>query len=191
MVQRTTHGGTLGGPVNVGSSINRHRENFSCFTGPKINVLQLFPILNMVIQRSFIGPPIFFTGPPTFSSVEDRGLTSFAESALKIRVNFKLLHHWHMDFRMFFFCGLHTIAYCVMYLRPISALDEKKVCMSILIHKWYFSIPTYKHNIEQYCFCIIIQYIVPLCVPNYFWTDWPFELVAIWELPAWITIYRP
>ena len=34
----------------------------------------------MVIQRSFIGPPIFFTGPPTFSSVEDRGLTSFAES---------------------------------------------------------------------------------------------------------------
>ena len=60
--------------------INRHRENFSCFTGLKINVLQLFPILNMVIQRSFIGPPIFFTGPPTFSLVEDRGLTSFAES---------------------------------------------------------------------------------------------------------------
>ena len=27
----------------------------------------------------------------------------------KIRVNFKSLHCWHMDFRMFFFCGLHTI----------------------------------------------------------------------------------
>ena len=28
---------------------------------------------------------------------------------LKIRVNFKLLHRWHMDIRMSFFCGLHTI----------------------------------------------------------------------------------
>ena len=135
-------------------------------------------------------------------------------------VNFKLLHHWHMDFRMFLFCGLHTIAleidfksmikaswksldlyvaptinrlpratryltHCVLYLWPISALDKKQVCISMLMHKWYFSISTYKHNIEQYCFCIIIQYAVPLCVPNYFWTDWPFELVAIWELPAW------
>ena len=34
--------------------------------------------------RSFIGPPIFFTGPPTFSSVKDRGLTSFAESDIYI-----------------------------------------------------------------------------------------------------------
>ena len=30
-------------------SYPRHHENFSCFTGPKINFLQLFPILNMVI----------------------------------------------------------------------------------------------------------------------------------------------
>ena len=28
---------------------------------------------------------------------------------LKIRVNFKLLHRWHMDICMSFFCGLHTI----------------------------------------------------------------------------------
>ena len=28
---------------------------------------------------------------------------------LKIRVNFKLLHRWHMDFSMFFLWGLHTI----------------------------------------------------------------------------------
>ena len=68
--------------VQVMAWCRRHRENFPCFTGPKINVLQLFPILNMVIQRSFIGPPIFFTGPPTFSSVKDRGLTSFAESGV-------------------------------------------------------------------------------------------------------------
>ena len=27
----------------------------------------------------------------------------------KIWVNFKLLYRWHMDFRMFFFWGLHTI----------------------------------------------------------------------------------
>ena len=27
----------------------------------------------------------------------------------KIRVNYKLLHRWHMDFRMFFLWGLHTI----------------------------------------------------------------------------------
>ena len=61
---------------------NRHRENFSCFTGPKINFLQLFPILNMVISRTFIGPPTFFTGPFTFSSVEDWGLTSLADSEI-------------------------------------------------------------------------------------------------------------
>ena len=28
---------------------------------------------------------------------------------LKIRVNFKSLHRWHMDFRVFFLWGLHTI----------------------------------------------------------------------------------
>ena len=27
---------------------------------------------------------------------------------LKIRVNFKSLHCWHMDFKIFFLCGLHT-----------------------------------------------------------------------------------
>ena len=36
-----------------------------------------------VIYRSFIGPPIFFTGPPTFSSVEARGLTSFPDSVFR------------------------------------------------------------------------------------------------------------
>ena len=32
----------------------RHRENFSCFTGPKINFLQLFPILNIVIYKEVL-----------------------------------------------------------------------------------------------------------------------------------------
>ena len=40
----------------------------------------------------FIGPPIFFTGPPTFSSVEDRGLTSFAESVTVMQIIFVVEH---------------------------------------------------------------------------------------------------
>ena len=36
----------------------------------------------MIAYRRFIGPPIFFTGPPTLSSVVDLGLTSFAESVI-------------------------------------------------------------------------------------------------------------
>ena len=77
--------------MSIGKGIYRHRENFSCFTGPKINFLQLFPILNMVIWGSFIGPPIFFTGPLSFSSVEDRGLTSFAESVFIIHILYMMV----------------------------------------------------------------------------------------------------
>ena len=45
-------------------------------------------------------------GPPMVALWVVRSMLG---GTLKIRVNLKLLHRWHMDFRMFFFCGLHTI----------------------------------------------------------------------------------
>ena len=46
-------------------------------------------------------------GPPTL--VAFGVVRSMLGGPLKIQVNFKLSHHWYMDVRMVFFCGLHTI----------------------------------------------------------------------------------
>ena len=57
------------------SHLNRHRENFWAFTGPKIDFGLILLILNMVIHRSF-------TGPTHFISANVRGLVSFAVTEL-------------------------------------------------------------------------------------------------------------
>ena len=51
----------------------RHLKKFSSFTGLKMHSWNLFRISNMTTLSSFIGPPIFFIGLPTFSSVMDQG----------------------------------------------------------------------------------------------------------------------
>ena len=43
---------------------------------------------------------------------------------LKIQVNFKLLHRWHMDFRMFFFCRSHTIVLKIDFKRNKSIMEN-------------------------------------------------------------------
>ena len=64
------------------------------FTGPRIAVCKIAwnhgwsngpPMMVLWVVLSILGGP------------------------LKIRVNFKSLHRWHMDFRVFFLWGLHTI----------------------------------------------------------------------------------
>ena len=61
------------------------------------------------IKKFYWSSPIFFTGPPTFSSVEDRGLTSFAESvygpscplSAKGLINLISLHRLNENCRIF------------------------------------------------------------------------------------------
>ena len=54
--------------------INRHRENFWAFTGPKTDFGRILLILNMIIHRSF-------TGPTHLLSANVLGPVSFAVSA--------------------------------------------------------------------------------------------------------------
>ena len=71
----------LGVLCKNGKQIADTAKTFHALPDRKSIFYNFFPMLNMIIWRIFIGPLIFFTGPPTFSSVEDRGLTSFAKSA--------------------------------------------------------------------------------------------------------------
>ena len=65
---------------------------------------QLFKISKMATKRSFIGPPLFFTGPPTFSSVVGWPLTSFTESG---KMLFKVLHK-HGKYKIKMYLYLHV-----------------------------------------------------------------------------------
>ena len=64
-------------PVFNSLSLRRNRchfaNSFKC-TGPKMQFWQLFIISNIITQKSFMGPRIFFIGPPMFhrSWTEDR-----------------------------------------------------------------------------------------------------------------------